>query len=266
MATFAALPPSGRLEGQFEAMVSSLQAEVRVLKQASALRAGSESVEQQLRQLQPTMLALERSADEIEAFVAEEEARLDELRALAEVVALQQRMASELQQAMPQYLAPGATAAAGSTVPPAGEAGGLVLTLVTARELETVPTSTRGRATLHMINSAAVALGELLTHKQRALHQAERAPPGRRTAAQTGLLQERDALACPEHEGQPAFLTESEVRSALQLPGATGVAVLSSLRALGRLRLVKARGSTNTYVPRCTPETASGGAASTSRR
>jgi len=249
----------------FANYMSALEKELRALKSITNLRAlGSDipvDISDKLRQIESSVNSVEYQMDGLDVMLEEEDKCLDRYAAeLQEQTDQQTAMIGEMMADMPPFMknmltqrekegtititnanAPGSSSSyrreKGS-----GGGGGEMLPLrcrpITIKEFQDLSSSTRGRQSYEQVNEAMEIVSRLMSNKMKSVGD----------KANFGAGRDYNRLRHSDHDGA-MFLTEPEIRatSLFKAGETTGRAVLHSLRALHRLKVVRTNGE-NTFV------------------
>jgi len=219
--------------------LASFDKEARMLKSITNLRALGSSCPAEvigtLNKVNAVVENVESRMNLLEATLDAENQALDENMTVLRGLVEKQRDAIEtmVDSDMPTFMGPML----------AVDAAAVKYRPVEMAEFKRVPVSTRGRQTYEQINESFGCIYKLVSEKTAAL-----STSGGRKALGKGALLEFDKLKHVDHKGA-VFITEPELRStAIFASGeATGRAVLHTLRALQRVRVVRSSGE-NTFV------------------
>lgn len=274
---------SDSLAASFTKMVNFIDSETKFLKGISNLRGADAEVQDKLKHIDLSVSSLEENLDDFEAFVDAELAALSAIEDVGKQTELQHADVEALKENIPQFLntAPPPppqqdvliekkkhgrgtdqhTTAHHSKNLDKGAPKHSVsfkssdtvdtarpdFTFITTEQLAAVPKSTRSRLTLAQVTTALQTLVGLITEKQLMLVKTWKKSK-RLSQANKNNYEEYKRLLSDEHCGE-MFVTEKEIRasSVFDTGEATGRAVLHTLRALRRLKLVRSGGET-TYI------------------
>lgn len=221
--------------GEFTSYLHSLETETRVLKSVQNIRnVNDKELKNKLLKLERTVEKMEESGDKFEKMLDEEMVVLNENHtALNKMAKDQQEWIAKLQGELPEFLQNAITSVTRE----------LLYRPITINEFNTVPVSTRCRLTFENINESYLEIYKALSEK----HQLMSCEKSKKKLNKATLL-EYEKLSHVEHRGEP-FVTEQELRSTKIFGSgeSTGRSVLHTLRACGRLRVVRSSGE-NTFV------------------
>jgi hypothetical protein len=235
----------------FTSFLHGVQKETNVLKCLAQLRSlpPGDQLSTRLHEIEAAVRSIEQNMEEFNEFITGELNTCEILEAEAlEDAEIQRAKIEEMEQIVvanrpPVTLVVEAAAAAASSSAKALQHKGIKC--ISSTELETVPKSTRGRTlTVGLINTALSHIKTLVDDKSKALQ----VPRKKMNQRQLKISEDFHVLKNADH-GAAVFVTEGELRgtSIFDSGEATGKATLHTLRALHRLKMIRAA-TENTYV------------------
>lgn len=236
----------------FTAFLHGVQKETNVLKCLAQLRSlpSGDQLSTRLHEIEAAVRSIEQNMEEFNEFITGELKTCEILEAEALVDAeIQRTKIEEMEQIFVANRPPvtlvkeAATVAAASSSAKALHHKGIKC--VSLAELETVPKSSRGRTlTVGIVNTALSLIKILVDDKSKALQ----VPRKKMSQRQLKISEDFHALKNADH-GAAVFITEGELRgtSIFEAGESTGKATLHTLRALHRLKVIRAA-TENTYI------------------
>ena len=229
---------STEMSTNMSVFLQAVEKEARTLKAITNLRTlgpkCSKDVVAMLQKVEKAVQSVESSVNELDCTLDRENASLDEnMEQLQRLAEQQGATIAALRGEMPTFMGPMLEVGAAATK----------YRPVEAVDFSRVPVSTRGRQTYEQVNESFGCIYKLVSEKTAALGTA-----AGRKALGKGALLEIESLKHADHKGS-VFLSEVELRStAIFASGeTTGRAILHTLRALQRIRVIRSGGE-NTFV------------------
>eukprot|EP00607_Mallomonas_marina_P003519 CAMPEP_0182437976 /NCGR_PEP_ID=MMETSP1167-20130531/85422_1 /TAXON_ID=2988 /ORGANISM="Mallomonas Sp, Strain CCMP3275" /LENGTH=244 /DNA_ID=CAMNT_0024631107 /DNA_START=78 /DNA_END=812 /DNA_ORIENTATION=- len=240
-------------------MVTGLEQELRVLKSIANLQqiprnSVPDVVHNKLVGLEASLEILEQKFEDFDIFLDMETQNIEKLQLFAEYSNQQLKQIQDLQSKAPSFLMKENFNMDANVRP--NELSGDIKSItvnttkpkvrpetIKLKEFDNIPKSTKGRITLAQINESLSLLYDMFNKKEKLIK-----PCKKNKKQHFSEIQEYETKRVREH-GSETFLTENEIRGSkiFQSGIATGTSILHTLRALHRLRMIRATGET-TYI------------------